>query len=91
MSAASKPVAFLLGYGPNLGQAIARKFKEGGFSVAVAARKLDVEAVKEQGYLDVHVDLANVDSIRKAFDRVGKELGPATAVIYNGESARPLV
>lgn len=86
MSAASKPVAFLLGYGPNLGQAIARKFKEGGFSVAVAARKLDVNAVKEQGYLDVHVDLANVDSIRKAFDRVGKELGPATAVIYNAFS-----
>lgn len=86
MSAASKPVAFILGYGPNIGQAVARKFKEGGFNVAVSARKLDGNAVKKEGYLDVPTDLASVDSIRNAFNRVEKELGPAAAVIYNASS-----
>ncbi|KAG8924259.1 hypothetical protein FRC00_005296 [Tulasnella sp. 408] len=86
MSAPSKPVAFILGYGANIGQAVARKFKEGGFKVAVSARKLDGNAVREEGYLDISVNLESVDSIRNGFNRVEKELGPAAAVIYNASS-----
>lgn len=86
MSNISKPVAFILGYGPNLGQAIARKFKEGGFNVAVSSRRVDETTSKEEGYLGVQADFGNIDSIRSAFDRVEKELGPPAAVIYTGES-----
>ncbi|KAG8938787.1 hypothetical protein FRC04_007527 [Tulasnella sp. 424] len=86
MSTISKPVAFILGYGPNLGQAIARKFKEGGFNVAVSSRRVDETTGKEEGYLGVQADFGNIDSIRSAFDRVEKELGPPAAVIYTAYS-----
>lgn len=85
MSAVSKPVAFIIGYGANVGPAVARKFKSEGFNVAVSARKIDEAAVKEEGYLGIKADFADVDAIRKAFDRLESELGPAAAIVYNGE------
>ncbi|KAG8937535.1 hypothetical protein FRC04_010713, partial [Tulasnella sp. 424] len=87
MSAISKPVAFIIGYGSNLGPAIARKFKSEGFNVAVSARKIDEKAVNEDGYLGIQADFGDIDSVGKAFDRVEAELGPAAAVIYNAASA----
>lgn len=80
-----KPVAFVIGYGPNVGAAIARKFKSEGFDVAVSARKLDENAVKEDGYLGIPADFGDIASVRNAFDRLESELGPAAANIYNGK------
>ncbi|KAG9046818.1 hypothetical protein FS837_003578 [Tulasnella sp. UAMH 9824] len=72
----TKPVPFVIGYGPNVGAAIARKFKSEGFNVAVSARKLDESAT-----------LGDIASVRSAFDRLESELGPAAAIIYNAYSA----
>ncbi|KAG8902910.1 hypothetical protein FRC01_009425 [Tulasnella sp. 417] len=83
----SKPVAFVIGYGPNVGAAIARKFKSEGFRVAVSARKLDDGAAKADGYLGIQADFGDIASVRSAFDRLESELGPAAAVIYNAYSA----
>lgn len=85
MSAISKPVAFIIGYGSNVGPAVARKFKSEGFNVAVSARTLDEKAAKEEGYLGIRADFGDIVSVRNAFDRLESELGPAAAVIYNGE------
>ncbi|KAG8924261.1 hypothetical protein FRC00_005298 [Tulasnella sp. 408] len=82
-----KPVAFVIGYGPNVGAAIARKFKSEGFNVAVSARKLDENAVKEDGYLGIPADFGDIASVRNAFNRLESELGPAAAIIYNAYSA----
>ncbi|KAG8899141.1 hypothetical protein FRC01_010646, partial [Tulasnella sp. 417] len=79
----SKPVAFVIGYGPNVGAAIARKFKSEGFRVAVSAHKLDEGAAKEDGYLGIQADFGDIASVRSAFDRLESELGPSAAVIYN--------
>ncbi|KIO23165.1 hypothetical protein M407DRAFT_27319 [Tulasnella calospora MUT 4182] len=84
---ASKPVAFIIGYGPNVGAAIARKFKSEGFNVAISGRKVDENAAKEDGYLGISADCADIASVRNAFDRLEGELGPAAAVIYNAFSA----
>ncbi|KAG8901138.1 hypothetical protein FRB99_005510 [Tulasnella sp. 403] len=82
----SSPVAFILGYGPNIGAAVAKKFKEEGFRVAVAARSLDRKAVEDLGYHGIQLDLSDVVAIGKAFDEVEATYGPASAVIYNGKS-----
>lgn len=87
MSAISKPVAFIIGYGSNVGPVIARKFKSEGFNVAVSARTLDEKAAKEEGYLGIRADFGDIASVRNAFDRLESELGPAAAVIYNAYSA----
>ncbi|KAG8910884.1 hypothetical protein FRC01_006067, partial [Tulasnella sp. 417] len=87
MSNISKPVAFIIGYGSNVGPAIARKFKAEGFNVAVSARKLDENAAKEDGYLGIQADFGDIASVRSAFDRLESELGPAAAVIYNAYSS----
>lgn len=81
-----KPVAIILGYGDNIGSAVAQKFKEEGFNVAVASRTLDPDALRAQGYLGITVDLVRVDDIAKTFSTVEAEYGPASVVIYNGRS-----
>ncbi|KIO23164.1 hypothetical protein M407DRAFT_112713 [Tulasnella calospora MUT 4182] len=87
MSTISKPVAFIIGYGSNLGPAIARKFRSEGFNVAVSARTLDEKAAKEDGYLSIQADFGDIASVRNAFDRLESELGPAAAVVYNAYSS----
>ena len=80
----SKPVAFVLGFGHNIGSHVARKFKQEGFDVAVASRSLDPEALQARGYLGIRLDLGRVSDIATAFDQVEAIYGPACVVVYNG-------
>jgi len=79
------PVAFILGFGGNIGTAVAAKFKREGFNVAVASRSLSPEAVENKyGYFGIKVDLATAEAITSAFEAVEKRFEiPPSVVIFN--------
>jgi NAD(P)-dependent dehydrogenase (short-subunit alcohol dehydrogenase family) len=86
----SNEVAVVVGAGPGLGAALARRFARAEMSVAIAARsasRLDALAAGFSGI--VHRAIAvNCDATREAdvaalFERVADELGPPRLVVYN--------
>jgi NAD(P)-dependent dehydrogenase (short-subunit alcohol dehydrogenase family) len=83
-------VAAVLGVGPGLGAAIARRFAGEGFAVALMARREEsVAAVREEiedsggGALGVTTDTTNPDSVAASFQRVRAELGDPEVFVYN--------
>jgi NAD(P)-dependent dehydrogenase (short-subunit alcohol dehydrogenase family) len=86
----SDRVAAILGVGPGLGAAIARRFAGEGFGVALMARREEsVEDVREeiesQGgtALSVPADATDPGSVAAAFERVRGELGDPEVLVYN--------
>ena len=79
----SKPVALILGAGANTGAHVARGFANNGYSVAVAARRLN-EETSSDGQLHVPADLADPAAVESVFEKVSKALGPPGVVVYNG-------
>jgi NAD(P)-dependent dehydrogenase (short-subunit alcohol dehydrogenase family) len=83
-------VAAILGVGPGLGAAIARRFAGEGFDVALMARgEESVAEVREKiegkggTALFVSVDATDPDSVAAAFERVREELGDPEVLVYN--------
>jgi len=83
-------VAAVLGVGPGLGAAVARRFAGEGFGVALMARKeesvADVREEIEGGggtALSVSADATDPDSVARAFERVRGELGDPEVFVYN--------
>jgi NAD(P)-dependent dehydrogenase (short-subunit alcohol dehydrogenase family) len=83
-------VAAVLGVGPGLGAAIARRFAGEGFAVALMARREEsVAAVREEiedsggGALGVTTDATDPDSVASSFQRVRAELGDPEVFVYN--------
>jgi NAD(P)-dependent dehydrogenase (short-subunit alcohol dehydrogenase family) len=83
-------VAAVLGVGPGLGAAVARRFAVEGFAVAMMARREDSLAQIRQdieGYggtaLPVSADATDADSVAAAFERVRAELGDPEVLVYN--------
>jgi NAD(P)-dependent dehydrogenase (short-subunit alcohol dehydrogenase family) len=86
----SDRVAAVLGVGPGLGAAVARRFAGEGFGVALMARKeesvADVREEIEGGggtALSVSADATDPDSVARAFERVRGELGDPEIFVYN--------
>lgn len=75
------------GVGPKLGLALARRFAEGGFAVAMAARdgdKLSGYAAEAPDRLFPHpTDLSNPDEARALVEAVEREHGPLGVMIAN--------
>jgi NAD(P)-dependent dehydrogenase (short-subunit alcohol dehydrogenase family) len=83
-------VAAVLGVGPGLGAAVARRFAVEGFAVAMMARREESLAQIRQnieGYggtaLPVSADATDADSVAAAFERVRAELGDPEVLVYN--------
>jgi NAD(P)-dependent dehydrogenase (short-subunit alcohol dehydrogenase family) len=83
-------VAAVLGVGPGLGAAIARRFAGEGFAVALMARREEsVAAVREEiadsggEALPVATDATDPDSVAAAFEQVRAELGDPEVFVYN--------
>jgi len=83
-------VAAILGVGPGLGAAIARRFAGEGFAVALMARREEsVAAVREEitesggRALPVATDATDPDSVAASFERVRAELGGPEVFVYN--------
>ncbi|KAF3932581.1 hypothetical protein ABW20_dc0106827 [Dactylellina cionopaga] len=80
---ATSPVVLILGSGPRVGAAVAKKFASSGYKVAVVSRKGSGTKTAE-GYLSLKADFANFDSVPALFDAVKAEFHAfPSVVIYN--------
>ena len=86
----SDRVAAVLGVGPGLGAAVARRFASEGFGVALMARSEESVAPVREEILDkgdttlsVSADARDPDSVAAAFGRVRVELGDPEVLVYN--------
>jgi NAD(P)-dependent dehydrogenase (short-subunit alcohol dehydrogenase family) len=83
-------VAAVLGVGPGLGAAVARRFAGGGFAVAMMARREESLAEIQQDIegdrgtaLPVSADATDPGSVAAAFGRIRSELGDPEVLVYN--------
>jgi short-subunit dehydrogenase len=85
----------VVGAGPNLGAAVARRFAEGGHPVALVGRdearlRADVEAIAGAGHRAVAAvaDVARDGDLDRVAEEVRATLGPVGVVIYNAATIR---
>ncbi|MEE8189122.1 MAG: SDR family NAD(P)-dependent oxidoreductase [Kiloniellales bacterium] len=81
----SKPVAVVVGVGPGLGSALARRFAEGGMAVAVARRRPEELSglAEETGGRAYACDATDAGAVEALFQEVERDLGPPTLVAFN--------
>jgi NAD(P)-dependent dehydrogenase (short-subunit alcohol dehydrogenase family) len=87
----AKEVALIVGVGPGLGASLARRFAQGGFAVAVAARdagRLRTLA-QEVGGRAYACDAADAASVERLFKEVERDLGAPGVAIYNAGAYAP--
>lgn len=97
-SNSSRGIAAVVGVGPRLGSAVARKFASEGYTIAILSRDLEklsqlAEEVAQEAKAQVfalRVDCADARSVREAFEGV-LSLGPVEVLVYNAcdDDARP--
>ena len=79
-------VAAVLGEGPGLGAAVARRFAREGHAVAVMARSEEsVAGIREEiegSAISVTVDATDPGSVASAFERVRDEIGDPEVFVY---------
>lgn len=83
-------VAAIIGVGPGLGSAVARRFAREDYAVALVARREESLAgarqeIEETGgtALAVTADATDPASVAKAFERIREELGDPEVLVYN--------
>ncbi|MEJ7819807.1 MAG: SDR family oxidoreductase [Rubrobacteraceae bacterium] len=83
-------VAAILGVGPGLGAAVAKRFAREGFTVALMARReQSVEPVRDGiesaggKAISVPTDATDPASVEAAFEKVRSELGDPEVFVYN--------
>lgn len=84
-----KPVAVVAGAGPGNGAALAKRFAEGGFAVALLARD-GAKVAGLAGEIDNTVafacDVGDPASVASAFDAINAELGTVEVLLFNAGS-----
>jgi NAD(P)-dependent dehydrogenase (short-subunit alcohol dehydrogenase family) len=93
-NSSSKPVAVVIGVGPGLGAALARRFAA-TYAVAILARKADylkalAGEIRESGatVLDLACDVSERAQIAEAFRAIRKDLGEPEVLLYNAGSGK---
>jgi NAD(P)-dependent dehydrogenase (short-subunit alcohol dehydrogenase family) len=89
----SKPIAFIIGAGKNIGAGVANALQSKGYRIALAARSLKPEDSTSDRLL-LPVDLSNAESIAPAFASLRKQWGEPSVVFYNGRhphSQNPII
>ncbi|KAF8654400.1 hypothetical protein HU200_061582 [Digitaria exilis] len=92
-SNSSRGIAAVVGVGPRLGSAVARKFASEGYTIAILSRDLGTsqklsqlaEEIAQEAKAQVfalRVDCADARSVREAFEGV-LSLGPVEVLVYN--------
>ncbi|KAL2072651.1 hypothetical protein VTL71DRAFT_11994 [Oculimacula yallundae] len=93
----TKPVIAVVGAGPGIGEAVARKFVSEGFTVALLARtetKLQEMVTGIESTYGPHTakyyitDLREETDVITSFANIKKDLGPVSALIYNAGARR---
>ncbi|KAH8904218.1 NAD(P)-binding protein [Coniochaeta sp. PMI_546] len=85
----AKPVVLIIGSGPNIGAALAKKFSKAGYNVATVSRSC---AGGSQDGVDFHTeaDLADSNTISDVFDRVQRRLKTfPTVIVWNVAQRTP--
>jgi NAD(P)-dependent dehydrogenase (short-subunit alcohol dehydrogenase family) len=92
----ARKVAVVVGVGPGLGAAVARRFAREGYAVALMARRAETlapveRAITEAGghALSVTSDATDPASVRDAFARVAASLGAPDVLVYNAGAYEP--
>jgi NAD(P)-dependent dehydrogenase (short-subunit alcohol dehydrogenase family) len=87
----AKDVALVVGVGPGLGAALARRFAQGGLAVAIAARNPDKLAslAEEIGGRAYGCDAADAASVERLLEQVEREIGAPTVAVYNAGAYAP--
>ena len=86
----SKPVALITGVGDGTGAALARRFAQGGYRVAMLARNrerlkaLENEIADAKGYV---CDIGDLDALMATVETVRSEMGVPSALVHNAVSA----
>ncbi|CAO2169407.1 unnamed protein product, partial [Urochloa humidicola] len=88
----SRGIAAVVGVGPRLGSAVARKFASEGYTIAILSRDLEklsqlAEEIAQEAKAQVfalRVDCADARSVREAFEGV-LSLGPVEVLVYNAD------
>lgn len=92
-----KPVIAVVGAGPGIGEAVARRFNAEGFIVALLARTEDklqtmaqgIDADYGKGTARYYItDLRVEDSVIASFKKIREELGPVQVLVYNAGARR---
>ncbi|CAL4999337.1 unnamed protein product [Urochloa decumbens] len=91
-SNSSRGIAAVVGVGPRLGSAVARKFASEGYTIAILSRDLEklsqlAEEIAQEAKAQVfalRVDCADARSVREAFEGV-LSLGPVEVLVYNAD------
>lgn len=81
----TKKVAAVVGVGPGLGGALARRFANDGYHVASVARREEVvnslaEEIGGKGYT---ADARNAESLQTALASIQEEMGPIDTLLWN--------
>jgi short-subunit dehydrogenase len=83
-------LAAIVGVGPGLGLAVARRFGRAGYKLALLARKAEAlktfrDELTQAGFdaRTVPVDASRAESIKEAFFRIEKEIDPVDVLVYN--------
>jgi len=86
------PGAVVVGVGPGLGAALARRFAQ-GYAVAIIARRADylkllAGEIRAAGghVLEVPADIGDRTQVEAAFASIRKQLGPPEVLLYNAGS-----
>ncbi len=82
----SKLVCAVVGVGPGNGAAIARRFCEAGYKVALLARTLDFTSTlagQLDGAIAVACDVTSETGVMAAFSQVRNQLGDVSVLVYN--------
>jgi len=94
MAEAEKPLAVIVGVGPGLGAALARRFAAGGMAVALAARRKErLEALaKEVGGSAHACDATRESDVEALFEEAVRKAGQPRLVVFNagGYVAKPI-
>ena len=84
-----KPVAVVAGAGPGNGAALARRFADGGYAVALLARdgaKLADVTRQIDGAVAYACDVSDPASVGTVFDTIAAELGAVDVLLFNAGS-----
>jgi NADP-dependent 3-hydroxy acid dehydrogenase YdfG len=97
LNSSKKPVIAVVGAGPGIGEAVARRFTAEGFIVALLARTEDklqqmvreIDADYGKGTAQYYLtDLRVEDSVNLSFKKIRSDLGPVQVLIYNAGARR---
>src|SRR5690349_4182333 len=86
------PGAVVIGAGPGIGRAVARRFAREGMPIALIGRNAGRLAEIEEATAPVvrlSADAADETALRGALDAAASEFGVPDAVVYNAALVRP--